>query len=332
MTGNVFISYRREDTAGYAGRLYDRLKAAFPRRVFIDVGEIPPGADFAKAIEKHIEGCAALVALIGKNWGAGGRLQDSGDFVRLEIAGALKRDISVIPVLVGGAELPAAKTLPQDIQALVQRQKISISDEDWEGGCERLVRALQAVLGPTRKKSHTATRWGLALAAAAVLVVLIALFLKARNRQPAASAAQTTPANMPETTRAAADYDKSVAKGYDNAAKVMGDIANKIGGSNTSATQSRWQDYMVHTYQSGRVPIGYSCSTDVDCAEFSERNIRCYPGPPPTSMSFCTQLPGACALPGTWGEAYGAIVTDGGRSYKCIGEPRTERAHWVPVP
>src|SRR5271167_4667108 len=98
MQGNVFISYRREDTAGYAGRLYDRLKAPFPGRVFIDVGEIPPDAAFVKVIEQHLGGCAALIALMGDKWAASDRLQDPADFVRLEISTALKRDISVVPV------------------------------------------------------------------------------------------------------------------------------------------------------------------------------------------------------------------------------------------
>src|SRR5262249_24749724 len=164
VTGNVFISYRREDTAGYAGRLYDRLKAAFPGRVFIDVGEIPPGTDFVQAIEQHIEGCGALIALIGPSWTAHERLEDPADFVRLEIAGALKRDIGVVPVLVGGAELPAAARLPQDIQPLLRRQKISISDEDWDHGCERLIEALQAVVDPGSKRTKAAGRWNLALA------------------------------------------------------------------------------------------------------------------------------------------------------------------------
>jgi len=231
MPDNVFISYRREDTAGYAGRLYDRLKAAFPGRVFIDVGEIPPGTDFAKAIEKHIEGCAALIALIGKNWSASDRLQDPEDFVRLEIAGALKRDISVIPVLVGGAELPNAATLPEDIQPLLRRQKISISDEDWEGGCERLVRSLQTVLGPPRKPSNSALRWGLALSVAVVLALAVVWFWKSRMAGPAPTTSHAPPTTMPEATRAATDYDKSVAKGYENAAKKMGDVANMIGGA-----------------------------------------------------------------------------------------------------
>ena len=231
MPGNVFISYRREDTAGYAGRLYDRLKAAFPGRVFIDVGEIPPGADFVQTIEQHIAGCRGLIALIGGNWTAHDRLQDPADFVRLEIASALKRSITVIPVLVGGAKLPAATMLPDDVQPLLRHQTISISDQDWDHGCERLVQALQAVAGPARKESYMATRWGLALTVTVVVVLAVILFWKVRTTAPPATTTQATPTNMPETTRAATEYDKSVAKGYDNAAQKMGEIANKIGGA-----------------------------------------------------------------------------------------------------
>src|SRR5271165_1307953 len=242
MPGNVFISYRREDTAGYAGRLYDRLKAAFPGRVFIDVGEIPPGADFVQAIEQHIEGCAVLIALIGNNWTAHDRLQEPADFVRLEIASALKRDTTVIPVLVGAAKLPAAATLPEDIQPLLRRQTISISDEDWDHGCERLIGALQGIVDPASKWSKKAggwnmalsfmtKRWVLTLAVTAMGVVAVAPVLYLRSRAPTQTSAQASPASLPESTRAAENYDKSVAKGYDNAAKVMDDLANKIGGA-----------------------------------------------------------------------------------------------------
>jgi len=114
---------------------------------------------------------------------------------------------------------------------LLRRQTISISDEDWEHGCQRLVQALQNVAGPPHKPSNRAVRWGLALTVAAVVVVLgVILFLKARSSPPMASSSQEPPTTMPESTRAATEYDKSVAKGYDNAAKVMGDVANKIGG------------------------------------------------------------------------------------------------------
>jgi TIR domain/IPT/TIG domain len=232
MQGNVFVSYRRDDTAGYAGRLYDRLKASFPGRVFIDVGEIPPGADFVKAIGQHLEGCAALVALIGDNWTAHDRLRDPADFVRLEISTALKRDISVVPVLVRAAKLPAAAALPEDIQALLRHQAISISDEDWDHGCERLIQALRAVLGPGRKRLNAAARWGLALAVTAIVVLALFLVYKSRNAAgPGSTPTQITQAPGPETTRAAADYDKSVAKSYENAADVMNKVAGQIGGA-----------------------------------------------------------------------------------------------------
>lgn len=230
MQGNVFISYRREDTSGYAGRLYDRLKVSFPGRVFIDVGEIPPGADFVTEIERHLDGCGALVALIGDKWAADNRLHDPADFVRLEISTALRRNISVTPVLVRAARLPATAALPEDVQPLLRHQAISISDEDWDHGCERLIRALQAVLGSVRKRSKATIRWGLALAVAAVVVLSLVLVFRWRNPAgPTLIPTQTTQTLSSETARAAGDYDKSVAKSYENAADVMNKIAGQIG-------------------------------------------------------------------------------------------------------
>lgn len=231
MQGNVFISYRRGDTAGYAGRLYDRLKASFPGRVFIDVGEIPPGADFVTTIEKHIAGCSTLIALIGSSWTAQNRLHDSDDLVRIEIASALQRNISVIPVLVGAASLPASSALPEDIRPLLRRQTISLSDEDWDHGCERLIQALRTAVGSEHSGSRAAVKWGFALAAVAVLVVGGILFLKGRRPQQAARSVPPAPASMPETSRAAGEYDKSVANSYNAAAQVMNGLANKIGES-----------------------------------------------------------------------------------------------------
>src|SRR5215469_6484534 len=143
----VFISYRREDAAGHAGRLYDRLKERFPRRVFMDVGEIAPGSDFVDAIERGVSECKALVAIIGNNWLNGNRLRDPHDFVRLEIGAALNRGIRVVPVLVRGAHMPTAADLPEDLALLLRRQAISIGDEDWDSGCERLIQTLSQDLG-----------------------------------------------------------------------------------------------------------------------------------------------------------------------------------------
>jgi hypothetical protein len=98
MSGQIFISYLREDSAASAGRVYDRLSGRFPsNRIFLDVGNIAPGVDFVKAIEKSVGSCAILISLIGKRWltatdeDGKRRLDNSDDVVRLEIATALKR-------------------------------------------------------------------------------------------------------------------------------------------------------------------------------------------------------------------------------------------------
>src|SRR5215471_15899005 len=104
----VFISYRREDTAGYSGRIYDHFRDHFgEKRVFIDVDTIQPGEDFIQVIEEKVASCDVLVAVIGPHWVSAlneagkRRLDDPRDFVRVEIAAALARNIRVIPVLVG---------------------------------------------------------------------------------------------------------------------------------------------------------------------------------------------------------------------------------------
>src|SRR5277367_985603 len=117
--GSIFISYRRDDAEGQAGRLYDDLVAEFgPDSVFMDVAAIQPGRDFRKAIDQSLSSCGAFLSVIGRGWltakDASGqrRLDDSADFVRVETATALKRDIPLIPVLVQGASTPKAEQLP----------------------------------------------------------------------------------------------------------------------------------------------------------------------------------------------------------------------------
>ena len=172
--GHAFISYRRGDTAAYAGRLHDRLNVSFPGQIFID-REIPAGADFVTAIEQKLEGCTAVIVLIGENWAAGDRLKDRGDFVRLEIATALKRNLRVFPVLLRSAQLPPAEALPDDLQDLLRRQAITITDEYWDSGCERLIKALQPSLGPVGKRSNAITRWRIILPLAVLLILSLAV-------------------------------------------------------------------------------------------------------------------------------------------------------------
>src|SRR6185295_12970787 len=102
----IFVSYRREDTSGHAGWLADLLGDHFGKdQIFMDIDNIQPGEDFVHVIEKAVGSCEILIAMIGRHWlsraGEPTRLLDNpNDFVRLEIAAALNRDIRVIPVLV----------------------------------------------------------------------------------------------------------------------------------------------------------------------------------------------------------------------------------------
>ncbi len=120
----IFISYRRDDSGGRAGRLYDRLIDPFGQgQVFMDVDAIHPGLDFVDVVREAVGSCDALIAIIGREWlgasdGSGRkRLENPEDLVRLEIATALERDIHVIPVLVQGARMPVPPDLPEVLES-----------------------------------------------------------------------------------------------------------------------------------------------------------------------------------------------------------------------
>jgi len=150
----VFLNYRREDTAGHAGRLYDALTAHFPaEQVFIDVDTIEPGADFVEVVEEAVGSCTVLLALIGQRWlqvtnqAGPQRLHDEHDFVRMEIEAALNRSIRVIPVLVQGARMPSYEDLPETMRPLTRRNAIELSDHRWRYDTDQLVRVLERIRG-----------------------------------------------------------------------------------------------------------------------------------------------------------------------------------------
>lgn len=145
----IFLSYRRSDAEGQAGRLYDDLAGHFGQNtVFMDVAGIEAGRDFRQAIDRHVTSCGVLLALIGKEWvsatDAKGqrRLDDPNDFVRLEVATALKRDIPVIPVLVRGAAMPQAAELPADCADLSYRNAVELTHARWGSDVQVLIKAL----------------------------------------------------------------------------------------------------------------------------------------------------------------------------------------------
>jgi len=145
----IFISYRREDAEGQAGRLFDDLAKQFGENaVFMDVAGIAAGRDFRRVIEEHVASCGVLLAMIGKNWldakdeSGRRRLDDPADFVRLETASALKRDIPVIPVLVQGARMPRKDQLPEDLAELAFRNGVELTHARWDSDVQVLIKAL----------------------------------------------------------------------------------------------------------------------------------------------------------------------------------------------
>src|SRR5687768_10082429 len=160
MTG-IFISYRRDDSAASAGRLYDRLALHFGKeQVFRDLDALAPGVEFLKVIEERIAQCNVLVAVVGKNWvnitNAAGqrRLDDPKDAVRTEIREALNQKKLIIPALIGGAGVPKPEELPEDIAALVGRNAIEISESRFDYDAGRVIEAIEKA-GVTAKLKET---------------------------------------------------------------------------------------------------------------------------------------------------------------------------------
>lgn len=150
MTRQIFISYRREDSLGSTGRLYDRLRAHFKDYgIFIDVDTISPGEDFVEAVKKAVDGCDVLIAVIGNKWlkitdkNDKRVLDDEVDFVRTEIRAALQRKVKVIPVLIENALMPDSGDLPDDLKGLAHINAIEISHTRFNDDVDRLIKVLE---------------------------------------------------------------------------------------------------------------------------------------------------------------------------------------------
>ena len=131
---SIFVSYRRKESCHQTDRLCDHLVAHFGAgQVFQDVDGIPLGSDFRRVLTERVAGCDVFLAVIGDAWlsiaGKSGsrRIDDPGDFVRIEIEAALARNIPVIPVLVGNASVPQAEELPASLRELAYRQGLPYS-------------------------------------------------------------------------------------------------------------------------------------------------------------------------------------------------------------
>jgi hypothetical protein len=163
----IFVNYRREDSAGFAGRLADSLGAWFgPERVFRDVGGIDYGEDFEAAIDTRLDDSGAIVVVIGDRWttavNADGtrRLDDPHDYVCREISVALANGVAVVPVLIGEARMPRPEELPEALKDLAKRNAITVSDERWNFDVERLAKVLSIdVPGSVAQRRLDRAKW-----------------------------------------------------------------------------------------------------------------------------------------------------------------------------
>ena len=149
----IAISYRREDSLPVAGRLYDRLQGEFGQgNIFMDFDSIPYGVDFRDHIQHMVEGSQVLVAIIGPDWAGKRRrkfrrIDEEADFVRLEIAYALARNVPIIPILIGKTAMPKASELPPDIESLAYRNAMSLDvGVDFHHHAERLITTIKKLL------------------------------------------------------------------------------------------------------------------------------------------------------------------------------------------
>lgn len=160
-----FVSYRRADAAGEAGRLTDQLGERFGQHlVSVGADAMLPGMELAEQIERSVGAADALIVVIGCDWlnatDATGRrhLDDPRDFVRLEIEQALRQGTRVIPVLVRGAHMPSANELPPSLAPLTRLNAAEISDTRWQYDIESLAAALSRFAESGESMSRPSTQ------------------------------------------------------------------------------------------------------------------------------------------------------------------------------
>lgn len=237
----VFLSYRREDSGGYSGRLADDLVNHFGEsRVFRDVDSIRPGVDFVQAIEEAVASCAVLVAVIGREWldvrneSGARRLDSPEDFVRLEIAAALRRNIPIVPVLVERAQMPTAAHLPQDLSRLLRYNAIELHEPGWAYGVGELIEVLEDRIQPSRTTVN-AVRYALPLAVVVIgLASAVALFRAdragptSRSADPSTPIGTAAPSEPPRPTAVSVDTRNLIAS-YDRPSGVyFGPITTSV--------------------------------------------------------------------------------------------------------
>lgn len=191
--GKLFISYRRADARGVAGRLSDTLGAYFgDDRVFRDIENIAGGADFGNVIEQNLQAADAVIVLIGPEWlsikndKGQRRLEDPQDWVALEIAAAIEMKKPIFPVLVDGASMPRVEELPDKLKPLIRYNALSVSDDRWKSDVLRLGKIISFEIPSANERKLDMVRMGISFALFGSLSLTAAIaswnFLQGRDQ------------------------------------------------------------------------------------------------------------------------------------------------------
>jgi TIR domain/PAN domain len=278
----IFINYRRDDTQGFAGRLFDHLALKYSRReLFMDVDAMQPGLDFAKQLDAQVAQCQVLLAVIGPHWldardQAGRRRLDSDkDYVRVELASALKRDIAVIPVLVDGAVMPSEDVLPGDLKPLARRHALELRHTRFDADADAIAHALQSVV-PSRRVPWMLVGAGVAVAAVVAIAVLWPkLMARPAAQQPVVAAVKPAPVNpllaAPPVAPPAATAAKNSAPALASAApgRTFGLPAGVKLGQVLGGVALRGSLYRVTDIPADPANCQAACRADLHCAAWT---------------------------------------------------------------
>ena len=282
----LFINYRREDTAPYAGRLYDRLTAHFgPGQVFIDIDQIEPGEDFVEAINAKVGACDVAIISIGPVWlratDASGkrRINDTEDFVRMEILAALQRNIRVIPVLMGGARMPTKEDLPEALAPLSRRNAIELSETRFHADVDRLIEAIEKPRGVAKTEKTTAERqqasssapagtaaYGKILIAAGIMFALgfFIWFFSARRSETASGRSEPAVAELtPVVANSATPSQESTPPSATPDSQPGDGIASRLvtGSSTPNPYEEEWMQDIRKRAESGAAEAQFEMGT-----------------------------------------------------------------------
>jgi tetratricopeptide (TPR) repeat protein len=168
MDGNIFINYRRSDSADYAQLIYSVLQENFgEKQVFLDIVKIELGQDFVKVLDEAVSKCEVFIPVIGPTWetvteadGKTRRLDNPDDFVRIEIESAIKRGISIIPLLVNGASMPSEDGLPEGLKPLTKQNALRLRENADKEIEENLVPTIRKIFGRLSDKRRLSMAGG----------------------------------------------------------------------------------------------------------------------------------------------------------------------------